>query len=516
MCLSRARRAFASLRFFAMPPGHPRSTRGLAGLGLAMVLAGGIAAAQVLEPTPTPPPANPKTRGLTLTQKLFTGDFDQMLERRFIRVLVPYSRTLYFNDKGRERGVTAGLVREFERYLNKKYKRKLGKRPLTVYIYPTTRDKLMPYLLEGAGDIAGGNLTATPKRLKIVDFVTATDLKPISELVVTGPGAPPIASVDDLAGKTVHVRRASSYHENLEALNVRFQKEGRAAIKLEILPDALEDEDLLEMVNAGLVRTVVVDSWKAHAWSKVLPRIQVHDDVAVAAGDRLGWAHRKNSPGLHAVLADFYRTVVKREAVIEELVVQFHRRLQQIANNTGGAEWKRFEDTISLFYKYGEKYGFDPLMLAAQGFQESGLDQAARSPSGAIGIMQILPAVGRELQVGDIRIAEPNIHAGAKYMDKLMADYFSDAKFSERDRPLFAFASYNCGPAAVARMRKEAARRGLDPNQWFNNVEVVVAQRLGIETPTYVRNIYKYYVAYKLQLSAIEAQKKAREQVGGR
>ena len=487
-----------------------------AALGLALVLAGEVAAARTVEPAPTPPPANPKARGLELTQKLFTGDFDQMLKRRMIRVLVPYSRTLYFNDKGHERGVTAELVREFERYLNKKYKEKLGKRPLTVYIYPTTRDKLLPYLVQGAGDISGGNLTATPERLKTVDFVTATALKPVSEFVVTGPGAPEIASFDDLAGKTVHVRKASSYYERLKGLNERFRTEGKTPVTLELVPDALEDEDLLEMVNAGLVKIVVVDDWKARAWARVLPKIQVHEDVAFETGDRLGWAHRKNSPRLHAVLEDYYRTVVRKQGVIEQVAARFQRRIKQIANNTGGAEWKRFEDTIALFRRYGAKYSFDPLMLAAQGFQESGLNQEVRSPAGAIGIMQIMPKTGRALQVGDIRIAEANIHAGAKYMDHLMATYFSDANFDDRERPLFAFASYNCGPGNVARMRKEAARRGLDPNQWFNNVEVVVAQKIGIETPTYVRNIYKYYVAYTLQLAAVEAQQKARQQVGGK
>src|SRR5262249_46064787 len=182
----------------------------------------------------------------------------------------------------------------------------------------------------------------------------------------TGAGAPPIGSLDDLAGKTVHVRKASSYYERLEELNGRFQKEGKAPVKLELVPDALEDEDLLEMVNAGLVKTVVVDNWKARAWAKVLPKIQLHEDAAFETGDRLGWALRKNSPRLHAVLEDFYKSAVKKQGVIEQVVARFQRRIPQIANNTGGAEWKRFEDTIALFYKYGEKYSFDPLMLAAQ------------------------------------------------------------------------------------------------------------------------------------------------------
>jgi membrane-bound lytic murein transglycosylase MltF len=152
-------------------------------------------------------------------------------------------------------------------------------------------------------------------------------------------------------------------------------------------------------------------------------------------------------------------------------------------------------------------------MLAAQGYQESTLDHGAKSHVGAIGIMQIMPATGAALKVGDITVLEPNIHAGAKYMDQLMTKYFPDAKFSEFDRPLFAFASYNAGPGNISRMRKEAEKRGLDPDKWFNNVEVVTAEKIGLETTTYVRNIYKYYAAYKLILDAHEAQRKARETV---
>jgi membrane-bound lytic murein transglycosylase MltF len=152
-------------------------------------------------------------------------------------------------------------------------------------------------------------------------------------------------------------------------------------------------------------------------------------------------------------------------------------------------------------------------MLAAQGYQESQLNQSARSHVGAIGIMQIMPATGAELKVGDILVAEPNIHAGAKYMDHLMEKYFPDANFSEGNRPLFAFASYNAGPGNISRMRKEAKKRGLDPDKWFNNVELVTAEKIGAETTTYVRNIYKYYTAYKLTQEAHEASIKARESV---
>ncbi|WP_454751607.1 transglycosylase SLT domain-containing protein [Cupriavidus necator] len=459
----------------------------------------------------TAAPAAP--RGLSLANKPRTGDFDTMLNSRVIRVLVPYSRTLYFSDKGHERGLTAELVRAFERYLNKTYADRLGKRPLTVIIIPTTRDRLLPDLAAGLGDIAAGNLTETEARLKLVDFAAPRDRKPVRELIVTGPKSPALKSLDDLAGKTVHVRRASSYYESLTALNNRLRESGKAPMQLVMLPDALEDEDVLEMVNAGLLAIVVVDDWKAAMWAQILPDIKVHQDLAVREGGYVGWAFRKNSPQLRQAIDDFYVNHVKKQGVAEYLLKQSMRRIKQIKNNTDDAEYKRFQQTVAFFEKYGKDYGFDPLMLAAQGFQESQLNQQARSRVGAVGIMQIMPATGKELNVGNIQMVESNIHAGAKYMDRLMTKYFPDAHFSESNRPLFAFASYNAGPGNIAKMRKEAAARGLDPDKWFNNVEIVVAEKIGIETTTYVRNIFKYYAAYRLMQERQAARERALKQV---
>nr|WP_246088974.1 transporter substrate-binding domain-containing protein [Paraburkholderia guartelaensis] len=434
-----------------------------------------------------------------------------MLDRRIIRFLVPYSRTLYFVDNGQERGLSAELARDFERYINAKYASQLGNRPLTIALIPTTRDKLLPNLLAGLGDISAGNITATDERLKIVDFIAPRDRKPVRELVVTGPSAPPLATIDDLAGKEVYTRASTSYYESLQALNARFVKAGKPPIRIRLLPDALEDEDKMEMVNAGLIGVVIVDDWMAHLWAQVLPRIQVHDNLAINSGGYIGWAIRKNSPELQAVLNEFYVDFVKRQGVADYRLAQYMKQIKQIANNSGSMERKRFEQTLALFQKFGSQYGFDPLMLVAQGFQESQLNQNARSHTGAIGIMQLLPATGKEMDVGNISTAESNIHAGAKYMDQLISKYFSDAHFEATDRSLFAFASYNAGPENIAKMRKEAASRGLNPDKWFNNVEVVVAEKIGAETTTYVRNIYKYYAAYKLIVEAQAARKKALE-----
>jgi membrane-bound lytic murein transglycosylase MltF len=452
-------------------------------------------------------------RELEISNKPWTGDFDQMLERRVIRVLVPYSRSLYFNDKGHERGITADTVRDFERWINKKYAKTLGKRSLTIVIIPTTRNKLLPDVAKGMGDIAAANLTVTEDRLKVVDFASPADYPATKELVVTGPKSPTIAITDDLSGKTVHVRKASSYYESLEVLNGRFQKDGKPKVTMALVPDALEDEDMMEMLSAGLLEVIIVDDWKAKMWAQILPKIKVNERIAVREGGKIGWAIRKGSSKLEEEILGFYRGYLKKEGVAAYRLKQYMSRIKQIKDPTATAEWKRFEETVALFEKYGQKYNFDPLMLAAQGYQESQLNQNAKSRVGAIGIMQVMPATGSALKVGDIRVTEPNIHAGAKYMDQLMTRYFSDANFTENNRTLFAFASYNCGPGNVSKMRKEAAKRGLDPDMWFNNVEIVTAQKIGMETTTYVRNIYKYYVAYKLQTEARETARKAREQL---
>jgi membrane-bound lytic murein transglycosylase MltF len=443
----------------------------------------------------------------------WTGDLDGMLERRTIRVAVPYSRTLYFNDNGRERGITADFVRDFERFVNQRYRSELGKRPLTVMIRPTTRDKLLADVVEGRADIAAGNLTATPARLEFVDFVTAASEKPVSELVITGPKGSPVATATDLAGRTVHVRKASSYHESLTALNEALVKSSKAPVKLVLVPDALEDEDMMEMLDAGLLDTIVVDDWKARLWAQVLPHITVNEGAVVRKGGQVGWAIRKQSPQLAGVVNDFYTTFIRKQNLYAARTREYFGRIKRFRDPTASADRKRFEETVALFRKYGAEHRFDPLMLAAQGYQESRLDQNVKSAVGAIGIMQVMPATGATLKVGDIRVAENNIHAGATYMDQLMAKDLADARFDEVNRTLFAFACYNAGPGNVRRMRAEAEKRGLDPNVWFNNVELVTAEKIGIETTTYVRNIYKYYVAYKLMMDVGTLQQKARETV---
>jgi len=459
-----------------------------------LVAAGAIALMAMAAAQPASKTASKASSPPVTTSKPWTGDFDGMFERRNIRMLAPYSRTLFFLEKGQAHGLTADLAHDFETYLNKKHAKELGGRRITVGLIPTTRDKLLTGLVAGMGDISGGNLTATASRMQTADFVAPTERDPALELLVSGPGAPAIATLDDLSGKKVNVRQASSYFESLNALNDKLRAANKPPLQIVTMPDALEDEDVLEMLNAGLFDYTVVDSWKAKLWAQTVPQIKVHDDIVLRTGGTIGWAIRKQSPKLRAELEGFYR-IASQQGLIQARLENYQASLKEIANTYTGPASKRFEQTLTLFRNYGKQYSFDPLMLAAEGYQESQLEQNAGSPAATSAALTTSPS-GEQLA--------QDVQNRTKYIDQLMTQSFADAKFSELDRTWFTFASYKSGADKISRMRKEAAKRGLDPNQWFNNVELVTAENYGMSSTAYVRNILKYRVAYKL-ISEAEA-----------
>ena len=448
------------------------------------------------------------------------GDLDEMIKRRLVRVLVVPNKTHYFMDKGTQRGGTYDGFRLIEQELNKKLEQegKLGQKHLKVrFVFiPMGRERLLRALADGKGDIAAANLTVTPERLKLVDFTVPT-LTNVSEVVITGPASPAIARLDDLAGKEIFVRKSSSYHESLVALNQRFAAEKKAAVILKEAPETLEDEDLIEMLNAGLVSILIVDKHKADFWRQVFPKITVHDDLAIRTGGEVAWAVRKGNPQLKAMLDEFAVAVTSGKYVKqrERIYANYLKNTQFVKDAASEKERRKFLSLIDFFQKYGDKYDVDWLLMAAQGYQESALNQKARSHVGAIGVMQIMPATGKELKVGDIRKVEANIHGGIKYMRWMIDQYYGKEPMTRLDKALFAFASYNAGAGRISQLRREAAQRGLDPNVWFHNVEYVAAEKIGHETVTYVSNIYKYYIAYRLILESRQARQESIEKIKG-
>jgi membrane-bound lytic murein transglycosylase MltF len=435
--------------------------------------------------------------GISVTEimKPWTGDLDGIVERRMIRILTSYSRTQYFIDRGTPRGTAYDQGKLLEDELNRTLK--TGELKIHVQFVPLARNELLPALVDGKGDVVMADLTVTPERLKTVDFVDPW-IAGVDEIVVTGPKVAPLASADDLSGREVFVRESSSYYQSLTKLNERLASESRPLVKLTAAPEELEDEDLLEMANAGLVDVLVVDNHKAWFWQRVWPSLKVYPAVTLRTGGEIAWAVRKNSPQLETALNGFL-AVNGRDSLNARMI--FRRYLlntQYVKGAAADAARQRFLSLVTMFRKYGAQYNMDWMLMAAQGYQESRLDQGARSHVGAIGVMQVMPATGRELKVGDIRQIDSNIHAGIKFIRGVVDRYYANEPMDDLNKVLFAFASYNAGPARVRGLRREAADRGLDANIWFNNVERIASERIGRETVTYVSNIYKYYVTYLL------------------
>jgi membrane-bound lytic murein transglycosylase MltF len=379
-----------------------------------------------------------------------------------------------------------------------------------VIFITTPRDELLPALLEGKGDIAAAALTITPDRQKLVDF-SEPIASGVREIVVTGPQSPALATLDDLSGKEVYTRKSSSYWEHLEDLNQRFASEGKAPVKLRAAPETLEDEDLLEMLNAGLFQIGVVDTYKTELWAPVFKSVKAHKEIAVHEGGQMAWAFRPNSPLLKADVDAFVKTHKLGTAFGNTIRRRYAGSQRFVKNATAEGEVKKFNAVVDLFKRYGGQYGVDALLVMAQGYQESRLDHTAKSPVGAVGIMQVLPTTGKDMKVGDVHQLEPNIHAGVKYIRFMMDTFFAGEPMDDLNKGLMAFASYNAGPGRIRSLRRLSKERGLDPNKWFNNVEVIVSEKIGSETVTYVSNIFKYYVAYTLLTEQAEERRKALE-----
>jgi membrane-bound lytic murein transglycosylase MltF len=424
----------------------------------------------------------------------WTGDLDGMMTRRIIRAGVVFSRTHYFIDRGMQRGVAYESLKLFEDQLNRR--RKPADWVHVVFV-PLSREALLPALLNGQVDLVAAMVPVTAESQKVVDFSPPTRTG-ISDVVVTGPGGPPIGSVDDLAGQRIFVRSGSSYYASLTKLNEQFRSRGMPQMHFELAPGTLEDDDLLEMVNGGLVKVVVVHDYLAQFWSKVLPNLNIHTDAKVATEGNLAVAMRKNSPKLMAAAAEWVEAHGPATTFTNVINQRYLGDTKFVSNATSAAERKRFDSMVALFRKYARQYDLDYLMMMAQAYQESGLNQGARSAAGAVGVMQVIPATGSDMKVGNIRQLEPNIHAGVKYIRFMIDQYFVDEPMTQLNKGLFAFAAYNAGPARVRGLRALADKRGLDRNVWFNNVERIASEQIGRETVQYVANIFKYYVAYRL------------------
>jgi len=436
------------------------------------------------------------TKDVLMDRMLEQNTSDLSEDWKAVRVLVSYNNTNFFEVGGQQKGLEAELMRQYEKYLRKGPYEMKSQVHVVFIALPFTQ--LIPALIEGRGDIVAAGLTITPERQKQVQF-TDPYIKSVDEIVVTAKDVMDLKGITDLSGRKIHVVSGSSYAEHLTALNRQFEKYGLKPAEIVAVGETIESEDLMQMVNAGIFKLMVVDHYIAELWSKVLKNLVLRKDLKIHSGGKIAWAVRKDNPKLLSNLNTFVNKHREGTLLGNILIKRYYGNTKWVKNPLTALEEKKLEKLIGLFRQYAKMYGFDWLKIAALAYQESRLDPKKKSRQGAVGIMQIKPdtAADANVNIKDVSKIENNIHAGVKYLAFLRDRYFEDPAIEPDARVDFTFAAYNAGPGRVISLRQKAQQLNLDPNQWFFNVEHVARKEIGMETVQYVANVNKYYIAYK-------------------
>ena len=454
-----------------------------------------VAVDQQSQPSTDKPTAQSGVSGLPVNFERHTGDLDEMVKRGSIRALVLYSRSSFFYVDGRPQGLNYEALSDFQRFVNQKLH---TRQQVQVTFIPVRPDQLETYLTEGIGDLVAYPVFLNALREKRVAFSLPLETG-VQQILVTGKNFGPVSSLQDLSGKKIYVNPITTYYGNLQKISDSLVQQGRAPVLVQKADINLKDEDLMEMVNAGILPATVTDSSRALLWANVFHDITPQPNIVIADNQDVAWAMRKENPKFKELLDEWVKTHAAGTSFGNTLMRRYLQSAKYISNPTNEEQIKKFDQVASFFKTYSSQYGFDYLMVVAQGYQESMLNQAARN-GGAVGIMQIKPstAAAPPISIPNVMTAENNIHAGVKFLHQMADRYFNDPTIDAENRLLFTFAGYNAGPNRIADMRKRAAAQGLDPNKWFGNVELMVSANQGQVTVQYVSNIYKYYIAYKL------------------
>jgi membrane-bound lytic murein transglycosylase MltF len=426
-----------------------------------------------------------------------TGDLDEMVKQGTIRALVTIDPINFFYLSGQPHGLQYELLQEFEKFANQKLK--TGKLPVRVVFLPMRLDQVEDALTQGLGDFIAYSVMISPEREQRVAFSIPLRTN-ISQVVVTGSALGDVTSFDSLAGEPIYVNPLTPFYENLKRVSDSQVQAGKPPLDVRAADKNLYEDNLIEMVNAGLIPATVARSERADLWAQVLPNIKVHPELVIARERDTAWAMRKNNPRLKQLLDEFLKDHVAGTTIGNTLLRRYLQNTKWVKDSISPEEIRKFIVYSKFFKKYAAEYNFDYLLIGAQGYQESQLDQSKISSEGAVGVMQVLPkvAAASPINIADVRSVDGNIHAGTKILYNIAATHFNDSAIDPLNKALFAFAAYNAGPTRIADLRKKAERDGLDPNQWFDNVELEVAKDVGEQTVIYVGNVYKYYVAYRL------------------
>jgi len=424
-------------------------------------------------------------------------DLPDMLRRRTIRVLTTYAPSTYFISRGSGGGFEYRLLKDYERALNQP--RRYGTLPIVLEFIPVPKNLLLSSLKAGIGDIVAAGVRITPERMNEVDF-TIPYLQNVSEVLVSHATAQPIRSIADLSQRRITIQPGWRSSKTLRRINARLLVQNLKPVELAETDGILSSEDILSLINEGLIELSIVESHIAHIWAQTLPNITIHEFPEVSEHTPIAWMVRKSNPELKASLNRFLMERRRGSHFGNIYYRQYFKQTRWINNPLAPTDRAKFSRYVPLFRKYGAQYGFDWMLLAAIAYQESRMSHHSRSHSGAVGLMQVLPSTSSDsnVDIEDIDDPENNVHAGAKYLALLRDAYFAEPGLQPDDRIRFILAAYNAGPARIRECRRLALKLGYDPNRWFQNTEIAALRLIGSETVRYVSNIKTYYLAYSL------------------
>ena len=424
---------------------------------------------------------------------IFKGDLNGIRKRGVLRVLTRNNPVTYFIYRGQPIGFEYELVRLLADELNVR---------LAMIVAPD-RASLVPWLLEGKGDIIAASMTITEARKQNVVF--SRPYMFVDEVLVKAKGASEPASIEGLAGRTVHARPSSGYWESLRALQA-------AGLKFTMIEaqETLETETLIGQVASSHIPLTVADSHILQVEQAYGALVEKGPRLSDAEGPKsLAFAFRPDSKALKAYVDTFvkkeYRGLkynIYKKRYFEN-IRKIRRYKKARVDRTG-----RISPYDDLIKKYGQRFGLDWRLLAAQAYVESGFNPQAKSWVGAKGLFQVMPATGRSLGFTKLTDPEQGTHAGVKYLSRLISRFDPELLLSERI--WFALAAYNAGLGHVYDARRLARQKKWDANKWFGNVEkamLLLSERKyakkarhgycrGGEPVAYVRHIRELYEVY--------------------
>ncbi|MHC5350226.1 MltF family protein [Metapseudomonas furukawaii] len=436
-------------------------------------------------------------------QPVEARDLAQIRRSGVLKVLVNQSRNSSGQVKGESVGVEYHRIRAFQQYLNRNAR---DGREIQLKIIPRAKDQLLAALQRGEGDLVAPGELMGQGGARV--SASAPLRKDVPLVLVSRQGQRRYQGLEQLSGRSVALPAGSAAGEAVRKVNQGLVAKKKAPILVEWVDPSLAVEDVLEMVHAGIFPLTVVEQPIADRWAKVMPRLRVDRHLVLDKQGDMTWFVRRDAPTLRASVDRFiagYRVPADQDAVFQRV----YRRLYKVHNPLARAERQRLERVRPVLQRYAEEHRFDWLSLAALAYKESSFNPNARGSGGATGLMQITPGAARSVGVGNIQKLDNNVQASARYLAMLRRSFFASRQLDERERMAFVLAAYNLGPQRVQGMRAEARRRGLDPNQWFFQVERIAAEQVGMGVVSYVNAVNKYYLAFDRERYLLEPSKKA-------